>query len=64
MWLIDFPAKLWYGKEDWERKTNGPPPSKILEPRKTVIDWMDYQTKVMKLHAERHPVTRKEKKTT
>ena len=55
MFLIDLPAKLWYGKEKWERMQKGPAPSPPVEAPKTPIDWMDYQTRVMKLHEKRHP---------
>lgn len=57
MFLIDLPAKLWYGKEKWERMQKGPAPSPPMEAPKTPIDWMDYQTRVMKLHEERHPAS-------
>ena len=55
MWLIDLPAQFWYGKEEWDRMQNGPAKPKFVEESKTPIDWMDYQTRVMKLHEKRHP---------
>jgi hypothetical protein len=64
MFLINLPAKLWYGKEKWERMQKGPPPSPPVEKPKTPIDWMDYQTRVMKLHEKRHPVHQWQKKET
>lgn len=64
MFLIDLPAKLWYGKEEWDRMQKGPPPPPFVEEQKSTIDWMDYQTRVIKLHEKRYSASRRKKEET